>query len=163
MPQLGNQVEASAALAPLREPTLQLRTDFEQYKEVPGRILLVVEKHENTQPEFKDLIAEGSAARGKVVKDAATLQKLCSDSGRFSARGVHYSTIACKLDRGQLRPDAGAGRADRLGTKPYRRPDVGRCGPETERGCSTNQQRFQPRGHVESSPRQRRYRAGGLS
>jgi hypothetical protein len=30
MPQLSNQVESSAGLALLREPTLQLRTDFEQ-------------------------------------------------------------------------------------------------------------------------------------
>ena len=105
VPQLSSQVEGSPALAPLREPTHQLRTDFEQYKEILGRILSAVERRENTQPEFKDLITEWAGTGGRLVKDAATLQSLCSERVIASAHEqsttlgscVNWSAVSCVL------------------------------------------------------------------
>jgi methyl-accepting chemotaxis protein len=86
MPKLTDQVTASAALEPLREPTRQLAANLDQYEEVLRRILAVVASHKNVGPDFTALVAEWAASGGRMVKTAGDLQSQCSEQVKQNSR-----------------------------------------------------------------------------
>ena len=86
MAKLQDRASSDPGLAEFRAPTQELQSSFDRYEPVLARILDVVDKRQNSGPEFTRLIADWAAAGAAVVNAAGELSRRCSEA---SARSAH--------------------------------------------------------------------------
>ncbi len=96
LPKLRALVKNSAVFADIRPDVEQLCRDFDSYQPVLVHIIDVVQKRQNTGPEFADLLKEWARLGGAMVDAAARLGRNGSQttgaSAKLAAEQLHRAT-----------------------------------------------------------------------
>ena len=91
LPKLRELVAHSDTFAPIRPDVEQLYRDFDSYKPVLVHIIDVVQRHENSGPEFTALIKEWARLGGAMVDAAGRLSRRGTETANESAKQVSTS------------------------------------------------------------------------
>jgi methyl-accepting chemotaxis protein len=105
MGELTAQAEGSPALKDFRGPTADLKKDLDAYEVILRKILDVVDRKENSGPEFADLLKDWAAVGGRLVKTAGELNQKCSERAASAAQmnaaklssAATWTWLACLL------------------------------------------------------------------